>query len=164
MAVVVSNRWDGCGLDTRQVALLRRAVETTLRLEGVPHSTEVSLTLVDDATIHQYNEKYRRVDAPTDVLAFPLLELSPGSAKRDQGMAAVGAGAGGVPPVLLGDVLVSVERAIEQAREHEVTLDREMAQLVAHGTLHLLGYDHARPAQARAMRDKERQVLQALGL
>lgn len=164
MAVIVSNRWDGCTLDARQVALLRRAVETTLDLEGVPASTEVSLTLVDDPTIRQYNDKYRKVDAPTDVLAFPLLELKPGAASSEPGLAAMGAGAGGVPPVLLGDVLVSVERAQEQAQDRHVTVERELALLVAHGTLHLLGYDHETASQTRAMRGRERRVLKALGL
>lgn len=107
--------------------LLRRAVEETLQKEGIrPRGVEVSIALVDDMTIQALNARYRQKDTPTDVLSFtqdaPTL---PGS-KR-----------------LLGDIVVSVETATRQAVTGGRTLNDEVAQLVIHGMLHLLGYDDA---------------------
>jgi probable rRNA maturation factor len=103
---------------------------------------ELSLTLTDDATIAALAGRFGRARAPTDVLAFPLAE---GAGAAHRGNA-------------LGDVIVSVERAEEQARARRVSLDRELRDLVVHGTLHVLGLDHERPADARAMRALERHL------
>jgi probable rRNA maturation factor len=100
---------------------------------------ELSVTLTDDATIAALAGRFGRAPRPTDVLAFPLAE-GPGAAHRGRA---------------LGDVVVSVERAEAQARRRRVPLDRELQGLVIHGTLHLLGLDHERPADARAMRALE---------
>lgn len=117
---------------------LRRAILRTLELEGAAER-EVSLLLTDDREIHELNRTWRHKDKPTDVLAFALDE----------------AGESFGP---LGDVIVSVERARAQARSRRVDLDHELELLVVHGTLHLLGYDHEAPAEARAMRARTRQI------
>jgi probable rRNA maturation factor len=108
---------------------------------GFPDA-ELSLTLVDDATIAALAGRFGRAHAPTDVLAFPLRE-GPGAAHRGRA---------------LGDVVVSIERAEAQARARRVPLDRELRDLVIHGTLHVLGLDHERPVDARAMRALERHL------
>lgn len=108
--------------------LLRRAVEETLTSEGVrPKAVEVSIALVDDAAIQELNARYRGKEQPTDVLSFA----------QEQEIAIPGA------PRLLGDIVVSLDTALRQAREGGRPLDDEVAQLVIHGTLHLLGYDDA---------------------
>lgn len=127
------------GGDLRQ---LKRAIQFTLEEEGALHRY-VSLLLTDDAEIQELNATWRGVDKPTDVLAFALDES-----------------AGPVGP--LGDVIVSVERARTQARSRRVTLESELELLVVHGTLHLLGYDHAQAEEARRMRTKTRKIRRAL--
>ena len=121
---------------------MKRAIEHTLRSEGA-HGREVSLLLTDDEEIHELNRQWRGKDKPTDVLAFALDE----------------AGESFGP---LGDVIVSVERAGAQAKSRRVPLDQELELLVVHGTLHLLGYDHEAPEDARRMRRRTRQIRSAL--
>ncbi len=117
-------------------------VRYTLRSEGTRGLVEVSVLLTDDATVRALNRVYRGIDRPTDVLAFP----------QD------GSGAARV----LGDVVVSVERAARQARQVGHSLEREVALLVAHGTLHLLGYDDQTPAGARAMEIAQNRILERM--
>ena len=109
----------------------------------------ISLHLVGDATIRALNASHRAKDTPTDVLSFPLgsdFTLPPGE------------------PEHLGDVVVSYPRAVEQASEYGHSVEREVAYLVAHGVLHVLGYDHERDAEQIVMRQKEEEALQPLGL
>ncbi len=113
----------------------------TLGALGFPDA-ELSLTLTDDETIAALAGRFGRARVPTDVLAFPLAE-GPGAAHRGHA---------------LGDVIVSLPRAEAQARSRGVSLDRELCDLVIHGTLHVLGLDHERPADARAMRALERHL------
>src|SRR5690606_14298353 len=162
-----------------------------LAAEGLPAEAEVSLTLVDDPRIRQLNRDYRGKDAPTDVLSFPQLEPGEIEALRAAGAGAAGqpragrgpAGPGpvaggrhgaapgpeeaGVPgPVaeperLLGDVVISLERAAAQAEAYGHSLDRELAFLYVHGLLHLLGYDHPDPEAERVMQGKTESALAA---
>jgi rRNA maturation RNase YbeY len=124
--------------------LLARAARVLAELGH--RGSELSLALVSDAEIAALNSAWRRKRGPTDVLAFPLLE----------GEHAERAGA------LLGDVVISLETAARQARAGGRTLDAELARLLVHGVLHLLGHDHLRPAEMRAMRAEERRLLRAL--
>lgn len=129
--------------------LVRRAVEATLELEGAS-GREVSVLLTDDREIHVLNRDYRHKDAPTDVLAFAYDEVDAG-----EGVSPVGPAEVLMP---LGDVIISVERAEKQAVSRRVALASELELLAVHGTLHLLGYDHAEPAEAKRMRAKTRTV------
>lgn len=113
-------------------------MRAALRAEGVRGPVEVSVLLADDATLQALNRTYRGKDRPTDVLAFP-----------QDGR-------------VLGDVVVSVERAARQARRAGHPLEREVALLVAHGTLHLLGYDDQTHAGDRAMRAAQDRVLERM--
>ena len=121
-------------------AVMRRRAEKMLahlRLGAV----ELSIALVDDATIHGLNHTYRHKDKATDVLAFPLQELAPPSLPA---------------PGLLGDVILSVETARRQAARHRRPLLAELTMLLAHGLLHLLGHDHQTDAQEREMTARTR--------
>jgi probable rRNA maturation factor len=122
------------------VAALRAAILATLEAEGAT-AREVSLLLSDDRELHELNLAYRGKDRPTDVLAFALDEAEDGA----------------VDPSL-GDVVISVERARAQAASRRVTLDAELELLAVHGALHLLGYDHEAPDEARAMRARTRSI------
>lgn len=115
---------------------------------------EVSVALVDEPTIARLNGRYRGVDAPTDVLAFPLDD--PG----DPAPAPPGEG----QPRLLGEIVISVPRAVAQAREYGHSVERELGFLAVHGCLHLLGYDHEDEPSRRRMRAREEAALQACRL
>lgn len=125
-----------------------RAVRQTLAEVGEPDDTEVSVLLTDDATIQELNRTYRGLDRPTDVLSF---------AQRE------GEGSRSDDPVL-GDIVISVERAEEQADAYGHSLAREVGFLAVHGCLHLLGWDHEEPADEAAMMAKTEEILGAIGL
>lgn len=133
------------GLPRVDRALLRRRARRILVALERPRA-ELSIALVDDAAIAELNARHRGRPRATDVLAFSLLE----GAHADRRGA------------LLGDVVIGIETAARQARARRRTLDDEVARLLVHGALHLIGYDHVRPAQARAMRAQERRVWRAL--
>lgn len=137
------------GVDT---ALVERAVRAVLEYEDIPGPVEISVFVTDDAALHTLNRDYRGIDAPTDVLSF-----------ADDGDSAFVSIPGA--PRYLGDIAISYERALAQAADYAHSPRRELAYLVAHGTLHLLGYDHERgPDDATAMRTREEAVMAALGL
>lgn len=131
--------------------LLRRVARASLRHLG-EDGAELSIALVDDREMQRLNREWRGKDRPTDVLSFPLRE-----------------GDGEPPPVEgatrpLGDVVLSLPTAERQARERGHPVERELAELLVHGVLHLLGWDHERsPAEARRMFAKQREVLAAVG-
>lgn len=138
--------------DAVDIALVERAATTLLAHAGVVEPVEVSVLITDDAAVHVLNRDYRGVDAPTDVLSFadeaggPFVSV-PGA------------------PRYLGDIAVSYERVLAQAADYGHASERELAYLVVHGMLHLLGYDHERgPEDAAAMRACEEAVMEALGL
>lgn len=130
--------------------LVRRAIAATLEYEGVERDTEVSVTFTDDTGIKQLNSEYRNIDRPTDVLSFPL-EDHP--ARSGEGV------------LLLGDIVISLERAAAQADEFGHSYERETAFLCVHSTLHLLGYDHeTSEADELDMRRRQHEIMDKLGL
>jgi len=130
---------------------LRTVAKTSLLRAGRGTHYEISLTLVDDPVIHQLNKQYRDVDQPTDVLSFAFEE-----------------GGALASPVsvlpMLGEIIISAERAKEQAQTYGHSFRREMAFLMAHGMLHLLGYDHQTEEERKVMEGLQRQILSVLGI
>ena len=126
--------------------------ETVLKAEGLTDDTAVSITLVDEATIARLNEAHLGRSGPTDVLAFPIEDAGPGAPPRRPSDG---------PPIQLGDVFVapSVVRANAGGNEYE----DEMALMVVHGLLHLLGWDHVADDDAEAMEQRERELLDLIG-
>jgi len=136
---------------------LARAV---LEDQGVHDDVEVSVVFVDRPTIASLNERFRSHPGPTDVLAFPIDDVAPTSGRYpDLGGSGPGTDVPSQVPELLGDVVICPAVAGENARHHGVTLDAEIALLVVHGILHLLGMDHEVPAEAEAMEAREREML-----
>lgn len=129
------------GVNARSVASRVRAMGDCLQLGDV----ELSVVLTSDERIRILNRDYRRKDRPTDVLAFPMREGE----------------LGGVSGEILGDVIVSVPRAREQARDRSVDLKAELTMLLAHGLLHLLGWDHVTAAQDLRMRKETERLCRA---
>jgi probable rRNA maturation factor len=129
--------------------------------EQVPPDAEVSLIFVDEEAIADLNRRFLEGTGPTDVLAFPIdHEQPPGGRRPDAG----GRGPGSPseldePPMVLGDIVICPAVAQRQAPEHGTTLDDELALLVVHGLLHLLGHDHAGETDTEAMQRRERELL-----
>jgi probable rRNA maturation factor len=143
----------------RNCALIRKVIRTALRLEGVDFPCEVDVLLTSDQGIHQINLEMRQVDRPTDVLSFPEFELAPGEHPTP---ADADPGSGRVP---LGDMVISMERMAAQAKEYGHSNRRELAYLVTHSVLHLLGYDHLDEGPMKAqMRQHEETILEELGI
>jgi probable rRNA maturation factor len=144
--------------DQADAALIERTVAAVLAGEGVGGSVEVSVLVTDDDALQALNRDYRGVDLPTDVLSFAAEEEQPGAVRP----------AFVLPPTApryLGDIAISYERVVAQAAEYGHSHARELAYLAAHGTLHLLGYDHERGAEdAAAMRAREEAAMERLGL
>lgn len=133
--------------------LIRRCCNAVLRMEDFKGPAEISVRFVDNEMIRALNAEYRNNDTETDVLSFPLGE---------KGVYDVNPATGAY---LLGDIVISVPKAMAQAAEYGHSLDREIAFLTVHSMLHLLGYDHVNGGLASVrMREKEEQVLTQLGL
>ena len=141
--------------------LLEEVIPAALEAEGVPFPCEVDVLFTDDAGIRAINRAQRGVDAPTDVLSFPMFDLTAGEPPAPDEVEA-DPGTGLVP---LGDMVISLERAKAQGEEYGHGTRREVAYLAVHSALHLLGYDHLDegPMKAR-MRAREEAILSRLGL
>ncbi len=150
MEVLINNDQDKYDLAAYE-DLLARGFEIAARLENLLPEFEVSVSFVDDETIQELNRHYRGVDAPTDVLSFP---------QDDQDGFALPEGC----PLVLGDIIISLERAWEQAQEYGHSLEREVLYLAIHGFFHLVGYDHETQEEQRVMRKLEETVLGELDL
>ena len=143
-------------------ALIRKVIRTALQLEGVTLPCEVDVLLTDDAGIHAINREMRGVDRPTDVLSFPEFEFLPGNPPTEADAELCDVATGLLP---LGDMVLSMERVRAQAKEFGHSNRRELAYLVTHSVLHLLGYDHLdEGVQKKQMRAREDAVMEALGI
>lgn len=140
-------------LPTGTRLLIRKACIATLKMEGFEDSAEVNVLLVNDEMIRTMNDKFRNIDASTDVLSFPLGKDGEYDTNPETGAK------------MLGDIVISVEHALSQADLYGHGIEREVAFLTVHSMLHLLGYDHEEGGLEKTiMREKEEQVLDALGL
>lgn len=140
-------------------ALIRKTIRTALEAEGVTVPCEVDVLLTDDEGIHAVNLEMRGVDRPTDVLSFPTFTLHPGEVPGEEDADP----ATGLVP--LGDMCLSMERVKAQAAEYGHSNRRELAYLVTHSVLHLLGYDHLDEGEEKAlMRAHEDVIMDKLGI
>jgi len=147
------------GVNESQRAFIRKVIRTALAEEGMLLPCEVDVSITNDEGIHQINLEMREVDRPTDVLSFPVFDLLPGELP-DQEDADPGTGL-----IPLGDMVISLERVAAQAKEYGHSNRRELAYLVVHSVLHLLGYDHLDEGpQKKQMRAREEAILAVLGI
>ena len=142
--LITNNTKENINMDTK----LSKVVKTVLETEGLSYAYEVSITFVDINEIHQLNKEYRNVDRPTDVLSFPI----------DEDFIIDGV------DTMLGDIVISMDIAKEQAKEYGHSLDREIMYLTCHSMLHLLGYDHMNDKDKTQMRAREKEVMSKLGV
>ena len=147
------------GVNDGLKALIRKAVRTALAAEGVDFPCEIDVSVTSDKGIHQINLDMRQVDRPTDVLSFPSFDLTPGELPGGEDADP----ATGLVP--LGDMVISLERVQAQAKEYGHSNRRELAYLVVHSVLHLLGYDHLDEGPQKAqMRAREDAIMAELGI
>lgn len=139
---------------TDYVDLLQRLIIFTAEQEGVTKEAEVSVNFVDDKKIQELNRNYRQKDTPTDVISFALQESVEGEIDI----------IGEDIPLTLGDIVISVDRAKEQAKDYNHSYERELAFLTVHGFLHLLGYDHMTEVEETIMFAKQEAYLGDFGI
>ena len=151
--VIISDDQKAVKVPTGIRLLNRRCCNAVLVNEGFKGSVEVSVRFVDDEEIHALNLQYRNIDRSTDVLSFPLGEDGIYDRNPESGA------------LLLGDIVISLQKAEQQAELYGHTLQREVAYLTVHSVLHLLGYDHVNGGMEQVhMREREETVLAKLGL
>lgn len=150
--VIITNKQKDIKIPTGLRMLIRRCCNAVLKMEEFQGSVEVSVTLVNNQQIKELNSIYRNKDRVTDVLSFPMGEN--GKYDTDPTTGAK----------ILGDIVISMETAVEQAERFDHTLQREVGYLTAHSMLHLLGYDHEDGLERVHMREKEEKVMTLLGL
>ena len=147
------------GISNEKRAFIRKVIRTALAAEGVTFPCEIDVLLTHDAGIHQINLDMRQVDRATDVLSFPEFDLTPGQLPDEED---ADPGTGLVP---LGDMVIFMEHVAAQAKEYGHSNRRELAYLVVHSVLHLLGYDHLDEGPMKAqMRGREEAIMAELGL
>lgn len=151
--VIISNEQNECRIPTGVRMLVRRCCTAVLVQENFTEPAEVSVTFVDDDEIHRLNKQFRNIDRATDVLSFPLGENGVYDTNLDTGAK------------MLGDIVISIPHAIDQADRYGHSLQREIGFLTVHSMLHLLGYDHVNGGiESVRMREKEETVLTQMGL
>ncbi|CDD55820.1 rRNA maturation RNase YbeY [[Bacteroides] pectinophilus] len=145
--------------------IINKVITQACDYEKCPYEVEVNVLLTDNESIHETNREYRGVDAPTDVLSFPMIDYE---APADFAFLEDSPVEDYFDPdtgeLLLGDIVISVEKVMEQAEKYGHSVKRELAFLVAHSMLHLFGYDHMEPDEAEVMEDKQNQILLNIGI
>ncbi|WP_184244800.1 rRNA maturation RNase YbeY [Gracilibacillus halotolerans] len=136
-----------------QQELLLNVLQLASNMEEIPKDAEVSISFVSDEEIHRLNKEYRQIDQPTDVLSFALEEGEDNYSIE-----------GNEIPRMLGDIIVSVDKAKEQAETYNHSFNRELAFLTVHGFLHLLGYDHMSDEDEKKMFSRQEEILHEFGL
>lgn len=151
--VVIENKQKTVKIPTGIRLLMRRCCHAVLELENFEGSAQVDISIVDNEQIRVINREHRKIDAVTDVLSFPLGENGVYDVDPDTGAKQ------------LGDIVLSIERAQDQAEQYGHSLQREVGYLTVHSMLHLLGYDHVQGGlDAVRMREKEEAVMTSVGL
>lgn len=150
------------GFDAKEI--LDSVMGQVLLMENCPYEAQVNLLITDEEGICRFNREYRQIDAPTDVLSFPMISFE----REGDFIAAEQNATDCFDPesgeLLLGDIIISAPRVMEQAKQYGHSVKREFAFLVAHSMFHLCGYDHMEEEQAKVMEARQEQALEALGI
>jgi probable rRNA maturation factor len=141
-------------LSDEQMEQIEKLLNFAAAKENVEDNSEVSVTFVSNERIHEINREFREKDAPTDVISFAMEELGEGEIQLK----------GAELPRVLGDIIISIPKAEEQAKEYGHSFIRELGFLSVHGFLHLLGYDHMEKAEEEKMFSRQREILDDYGL
>jgi len=157
---IIENEQDKLDFTPELEEIMQKAVATTLEVVGSGDETdfEVSILITDDKGIHEINKETRDIDSPTDVLSFPILEFD------EDGVMIEESGDYDGELLLLGDIVLSLERAKAQSEEYGHSLEREVGFLTVHSTLHLLGFDHMEEPFTSVMRAREKEIMDVMNL
>ncbi|WIF94796.1 rRNA maturation RNase YbeY [Caminicella sporogenes] len=151
MDVIIDNRQNKIQLNDKLINLVKKVVEKCLNEEGIKQDVEISISFVDNNEIRELNKNFRDKDTKTDVLSFPQYDNIEMIKSLDT-------------KIILGDIVISLEKAREQSVEYGHTFEREVAFLTAHSMYHLFGFDHDTEENTKIMRQKEEKVLKDLGI
>ena len=154
---IIENEQDKLEFTLEHEKLIKDVIEAALKHEGFEHDSFVSVTVTDNENIRAINNEQRNIDSATDVLSFPVLEFENGEMIENAGDVFE-------DKLILGDIVLSLERAKEQSIEFGHSFEREIGYLVCHSVLHLLGYDHENEDEREIMRQKEEATLETLSL
>lgn len=144
--------------------LIQRCLEAVLESEGCPYEAQVNVVITDNTAIREVNREFRGIDAPTDVLSFPMIDYerpADFSGLEEQAEEYFDPDSG---ELLLGDMMISAEKVKEQAEAYGHSLEREFAFLTVHSLLHLCGYDHMEDEERRRMEDRQAVIMERLGI
>ncbi|AGF54707.1 putative rRNA maturation factor [Clostridium saccharoperbutylacetonicum] len=163
--IYVDNRQDILDVKEEFVGKLKNVIEFALKEEQVNIQCEVSLVFVDNSEIKEINKDTRGIDKETDVLSFPMLEYENKKVFKEMYLnyKFLPSDFDG-EELVLGDIVLSLEKAMEQSKEYNHSYEREAAYLVVHSVLHLLGYDHMEDEDKKIMRNREEEILNKLNI
>jgi probable rRNA maturation factor len=159
MTVLVENLQERIALNDNIRGLIERAVDYCLQVGGLDIPSEVSILFVDNEAIREINKEYRKIDQPTDVLSFPLVSFNDGKIQSHEGDVDLDENL-----LLLGDIVISMDKVESQALEYGHSFERELGFLTTHGMLHLLGYDHEDSKSEAIMLEMQEAVLERMGI
>lgn len=162
--IEIDNRQEKINVDDNILLLIQMTINHSLKYEDFDKPVEISVVITDNEGIRQINKQYRNIDSETDVLSFPMLDYDDGydfEGEVETDIEDLNPESG---DIVLGDIVISIEKAIQQANEYGHTLNREIAFLTVHSVLHLLGYDHIEELDRIIMREKEENILKSLAL
>ena len=159
MSVFIDNRQKKITVDEAMEILVAQVVDKVLSFEECEEEYEVSISFVDNEEMRSLNMEYRGIDKETDVLSFPMVEfIEAGLEEEDENAEYI------EEEIALGDIVISMERALEQSEEYGHSFNRELAFLLVHGMLHLLGYDHEEGAYEGEIFEKQESILREMNL
>jgi probable rRNA maturation factor len=158
MNILIQNRQRKYKISEEIKTIVEQVVAVSLSNEKVQDKVELSIVFINNKKIKELNQQYREKNKATDVLSFPMYD--PDSIKSALGQVLENT----YENILLGDIVISLEKAEEQAKEYGHSFEREIGYLVAHGIFHLLGYDHETEMEKMKMRQKEEETLGSIGL
>lgn len=161
--IYFDNRQDKVEFNVETMNLIEKAVSTTLDYENFNKPNEISVVITDNEGIREINREFRNIDRETDVLSFPMLEFEDDYAEDGEIEIDVEDTNPDTGDVILGDIVLSLEKAQAQAVEYGHSYEREISFLTVHSVLHLLGYDHEKEADKNIMRSKEEAILGLFG-
>ncbi|WAM30686.1 rRNA maturation RNase YbeY [Caldicellulosiruptor naganoensis] len=156
MKIYIQNQQDKYQIDENIYRIIEDSVLNTLKIFMDDDNYEISVMIVDNQFIKELNKNYRNIDEETDVLSFPIFEFKNGVLQEDITIVE--------EEIPLGDIVISIEKVYEQAKEFGHSVKREIAYLTVHSVLHLLGFDHIEENDRKLMRKYEEMVLEGMGL
>ncbi|MDO4961296.1 MAG: rRNA maturation RNase YbeY [Eubacteriales bacterium] len=166
MTVNIENEYENAAgflSEAEYTKLAHDVINAALDHENCPYEIDVSLLLTDDEAIRELNKEYREMDKSTDVLSFPMIDYeSPACFDGFDDMDELFDPDSG--ELMLGDIVISIDHCIAQAKEYGHSITREYAFLIAHSMLHLMGYDHMTPEEAAEMEKRQEEILAGLGI